>query len=358
MTAHTTTVPLRAARYVLFFRFAAFLPIGLGCIFLLYFLPTASSIVVLTATVQSMSFKVVVSDMARLPLAGYALSYEAAATDLPFGSEKVVKSKTSAKPVCLEGLFTPTPGTQITYERFGAEPVAIEVRREDGQPLGRFEITKGSAPEAIQKSSWLRLVAPKASSDSDDSSKDTPVCTKTPTTMLPVYGLADVGSEIRPLGSGERQSYGTLLDGTLDIFARTIPLPFLQIKQRVYPASTSSITIPPGSRVTIGGDDKRRKPWAGFVMPDAANSFGLDVRLTSEAKEIEIIRPGTGLDPETLSVGLFTQLTNDPYLMAAQVIVALLFSVFEMLGSILSWISTRRSEVTVPVLAKSHADRG
>ncbi|NVN88270.1 MAG: hypothetical protein HXX15_19495 [Rhodopseudomonas sp.] len=331
---------LKASRFILLFRIAAFVPIVAGCIVVLYFMPSVPSIAVLTATVESMSFTVVVPEMARLQLHGYALSYEAATTDLGFGSgERIIKSKTTTRALCLEGLVTPEPGTKITYERFGADPVAVELRRDDGNPVGKFEVTKGAVPEALQKASWVRLVAPKSS---DDDSKPAAACAGTPVTRLPVYGFADIGSEIRPLNQGERPSFGTLLDGTIDIFARTIQIPFLNTEPRIYPANTTSITVPPGSRVTLGGPVERRKPWVGFAMPDAANSFGLDVRLTTEAKSIALVRPGVGLEPEILAVGLFTQLTNDPTLMTAQVIAAVLFSVFQILGSVASWAATHR----------------
>jgi hypothetical protein len=81
----------------------------------------------------------------------------------------------------------------------------------------------------------------------------------------------------------------------------------------------------------------------GFAFPNASNTFGLDVRVTTEAKNIAFIRPGGGLEPELLSIGLFTQLANDPTLIAGQVVIAVLFSVFQILGSAASWMAGRRS---------------
>ena len=113
------------SRYIMLFRVIAFVPIVGGLLFLLYFMPSAPSIAVLNATVQSMSFTVVVPEMSQLPLAGYALYYEAAASDLGFGSH-VIKSKTTSKALCLEGRLTPEPGTIVRYERFGGDPLSIE----------------------------------------------------------------------------------------------------------------------------------------------------------------------------------------------------------------------------------------
>ncbi|NVN85743.1 MAG: hypothetical protein HXX15_06600 [Rhodopseudomonas sp.] len=339
-----TNPPDDARRFVLLFRIAAIFPIVAGSMFLLYFMPSVPSIAVLSATVESMSFKVVVPEMARLSLRGYALSFEAPATDLGFGTQdRVLKSKTTSRALCLEGVITPEPGTNVTYERFGSDPVAIELRRDDGKAIGAFDISKGIVPETLQKATWIRLVAPK---DDDDDDKSKKACPGKALTRLPVHGLADIGSEIRPWTSGERPSFGTLLEGTIDIFARAIPVPFTRREPRIYPATSSSITVPPGSRVTLGGPQEGRAPWVGFALPNASNSFGLDVRVTTEAKSIAFIRPGGGLEPEVLSIGLFTQLANDPTLVTGQVVIAVFFSVFQILGSAASWVAARRTTRT------------
>ena len=337
--------------YISLFRFVALLPIVAGCFYVLLLMPPVPSIAVLTATVESMTYRVVIPEMARVSLRGYALSFEAPVTDLGFGGDRTVKSQTTTKALCLEGLVTPAPGTLITYERFSDDPIAVELRRDDGKPVGVLDITKGVLPDAARKASWLRLVA----KDDDDDSKSPLTCSGTPMTRLPIYGIADIGSEIRPLLAGEKASSGTLLDGTLDIFARTIDFRALNKEPRIYPATSSSITIPPGSKITVSDPDERQKPWVGFAMPDAANGVGLDVRLTTEANNISIVRPGVGLTPEVISVGLFTQLVNDPTLIAAQVVIALLFAIFEMLGSATSWFRSVRPSVIAPSPGNANA---
>lgn len=324
--------------YFSLFRFIALLPIVVGCFYVLFLLPPVPSIVVLTSTVESMSYRVVIPEMARISMRGYALSFEAPVNDLGFGGDRTVKSQTTTKALCLEGLVTPALGTQVTYERFADNPIAVEFRRDDGKPAGTFEVTKGALPDAAKKASWLRLVA----KDDDDDDKSPLTCTTTPMTRLPVYGIADIGSEIRSLSAGEKASFGTLLDGTIDIFARTIDLRAWNKEPRIYPATSSSITVPPGSKITVSDPNERQKPWVGFVMPDVTNGVGLDVRVTTEAKDITLVRPGIGITPEVLSVGLFTQLVNDPTLIAAQVVMALLFAAFEMLGSAASWFRSVR----------------
>jgi hypothetical protein len=172
------------SRFILLFRVAAFVPIVAGCIYLLYFMPSAPSIAALSATVESMSFSVVVPEMARLSLRGYALSYEAPVADLGFSSNRVIKSKTTTAALCLDGLITPDVGTKITYERFGSDPLAIELRRDDGRPIGEYEEIKGNVPEGLKAASWIRLVASNAS---DNNSKTAKACPAPPVTRLPVY---------------------------------------------------------------------------------------------------------------------------------------------------------------------------
>ena len=328
--------------YFSLFRFVALVPVVAGILYLLILMPPVPSIAVLTATVESMNFKVIVPEMARISLRGYALSYETPVADLGFGN-RTLTSQTTTKALCLEGLVTPATGTRITYERFDGDPIAIEIRRDDGKPVGTLDITKGTLPNAARTASWLRLVA-----KDDDDTKSPLTCDGNAMTRMPIYGTADIGSEIRPLSAGEKPSFGTLLDGTMDIFARTIDLRALNREPRIYPATSSSITIPPGSKVTVSDVDEREKPWVGFAMPDNVNGIGLSVRLTTEAKNITLVRPGIGTTPEVISVGLFTQLFNDPLLIGAQVIIALLFAVFEMLGSAATWFRSRAPNARPP----------
>ena len=331
----SVTTSLGVSRFALVLHVGAILPILMLGIYLLVFLPRVPAVAVLRATADMMTYRVAIPEMSRLSLRGYALSYEAPVSDLGFAGDHLLSSKTTKRALCLEGLFTPDAGTQIIYERFNSDPIAVELRRDDGKPVGAFEITKGTVPEAIRKASWIRLAA-KADDDGDKQSALS--CPGTPNSRLPVYGLAEIGSEIRPPSFGEKPSYGTLLDGTLDILAHTIDLHALETAPRVYPAS--SVTIPAGSKIFVINPEDRQRPWVGFVMPDS--SSGLDVRLTTESKNIALVRPGAA-QPEIISIGLFTQLTNDPTLVSAQLTVAFLFSIFQLLGSLASRIERHKN---------------
>jgi len=161
---------------------------------------------------------------------------------------------------------------------------------------------------------------------------------------LPIYGVADLGTEIRPAGRSAEPSSGILISGKLDIFAKTIdPTAIAEGATRIYPASTSSITLPPGSRLAeYVTDGAARQPWSGFALIDSDTA--LIVKVSTPASKLAIIRPGVGMKPEILSIGLFTQLIHDPVLAWAQVVVAFLFSVLQMLSMTLSAFGARLSK--------------
>jgi hypothetical protein len=325
-------------------RLMAFVPIMLGCAYLLLWLPPAPAIAVIAATLEAVSFEAVVPEMAQIRLQGFSVAVEAPVNGGNLGfRDTTLTPAASRKPICLAGLLLPEPGSRVTYKRFGTGPVSVTIERNDGRPAARFELAKGDAPPAVRQASWIHLEAQTTSDDSDDDKKKPagPSCDGDPETRLPIYGIADLGTEIRPSGTGSEQSAGLLIEGTLDIFARTIELSALsESAPRLYPAATGQIALPPGSRITeYVKPGQARQPWVGFVEADADKA--LEAKVTTPAMRLAIVRPGLGLAPEVISIGLFTQLTNDPVLMMAQVAAAFLFATFEILGSIVGFFSNR-----------------
>ena len=327
-----------AARIAMFLRFAAFAPIVAGCVYLLVYLPAAPAIAVIDATIQSVTFEVSVPEMAQIRIAGFALNYEPPSMGADLGFQnKTIASPTSLTPLCLTGVLVPEPGTRITYKRFGTNPVSVIFERSDNKPAASFDLAKGDTPSEARQASWIRLEARRH--DDDDDSKQN-ACKGESSKLLPIYGVADLGTEMRPAGSGDEPSSGLLIEGTLDIFGKTFePSAISEGATRIYPASAASITLPPGSRITeyipIG---QPRQPWAGFAQTDADTA--LKVKVSTPASRLAIIRPGLGLKPEVLSIGLFTQLIHDPILVGAQIVVALLFSVLRMLSAAFSMFSS------------------
>ncbi|MCJ2025146.1 hypothetical protein [Methylobacterium sp. J-067] len=295
-------------------------------------LPSAPSFSIVQATSEAVFFDVAVPEMAQIRLDGFATYAETATGSLGFGTS----DGTARKPLCLTGVLVPASGTRVTYKRFHDGPVSVVLERRDGMPAGNLDLGEAATPEAVKRASWLRLEA--VTTKGDDAPKS--LCPGDPFLRLPVYGVAEIGSELRPLGRGREPSAGVLLDGTVTIFVRTLEFGGLVPKTRIYPSSISDITLPPGSKVLEdSADGEVRRPWTGFVQADADDALG--VKLITEAKRLAILRPGIGLTPEILSFSFFSQLMNDPTLQSVQIIGAFLFSVLYSLGTALSWYDGR-----------------
>lgn len=328
------TRPLKALRILLL---AVALAVALVLAFLL---PPPVSVVVLNANVEALRFVPAVPEMARLRLKGYAVSFEAPMASLGFGDAQTrnARSGPAARTLCLDGLVTPTPGTVIQYERTGTGAVSIELRRDNSQAAAVFDPASGNLPEGLSKASWIRL---QGTVRSDDGEKPARSCPGEEMNHLPLHGRAEIGGELRAISGGERTSFGTLIEGSLDILVRTIRLPFLDSEPKLYPASVSGIPLPPGARLSVGGQSNNAgDAWIGLVGV-AGSDGGLQVRATTEATQIRLVRPGAGLQPEFIAVGLFTRLTNDPLLLQAQIAILFLLSAFGFVGNVIGWLARR-----------------
>jgi hypothetical protein len=125
----------------------------------------------------------------------------------------------------------------------GTNPVNVKFERSDGKPAASFDLAKGDTPSEARQASWIRLEA--GMDDHDHESKQN-ACKGESSKLLPIYGVADLGTEMRPAGSGDEPSSGLLIEGTLDIFGKTFePSAISEGATRIYPASTKSITLPP-----------------------------------------------------------------------------------------------------------------
>lgn len=71
--------------------------------------------------------------------------------------------------------------------------------------------------------------------------------------------------------------------------------------------------------------------WSGFVSFDPDES-ALQIEVATEAKALALVRPGIGLEPEVLKIGMFAQLTNDPNLLAVQATLAIIIGLIQLLG--------------------------
>jgi hypothetical protein len=332
----------RTSRLAAILSVLAFLPIVVLGAYVIFALPSASAISVLQATTESVSFRAQVPDLAQMRLTGFSLSFEApnAGTNLGF-KEAVPSASARNRTLCLDGILAPEPDSMVTYRRFGTGAPVVVIERTDGKPAASFSGSSKDIPAAVRASSWIRL---EGKADDDDSEKKG--CPGTPSARLPIHGAAQIGSELKPAGSGQEASSGVLLEGTLNIFARALDVgPWRESAPRIYPASVSDISLPAGSRIMeYTGNGGTPQPWTGFVRTDADEA--LSVSVTTPAMRLALVRPGVGMTPEVLSIGLFTQLANDPILSTIQILAAVLFVVFQALSAGVSWIAASHSAVT------------
>jgi len=322
---------LLVPRGAMVLRSIAFMVLVLVSGGLVFFMPAPPTIAVIQAITEFVSYDVVVPDLAQLRLGGYALTYEAGADSLVL--TKNVGSPTTKKPLCLSGVLTPTTGSRVSYRRLATGPVSVVVERTDDKPAAIFALAGGEAPAALQKASWIRLEAP--TGDSDDGDKSKSACPGTALVRLPIYGPTQIGTPLRPQAAGDESSSGVLIEGTVDLFAKTIELGRIREgASRIYPTTIAAMNLPPGSQISeFLEKGQTPTPWAGFVKLDTDQA--LDIRVTTPATHIQILRPGIGMQPETLAAGLFAQLTNDPVVLSLQVLAVFVFSVLQAISSLL-----------------------
>ena len=335
----------RVPRAAMLLRSGAFLVLVVAAAAVLFVLPPVPTIAVIQANTEFASYDVAVPDLAQLRLAGYALTFEAPGDSMSL--TKNVTSPTVRKPLCLTGVLTPTAGARVSYKRIDSGPIVVVVERTDDKPAATFTLANGEAPAALQKASWIRLETP---TDDDDKA----ACSGTASKRLPIYGSTRIGTPLRPEAAGEETSSGVLIEGTIDLYAKTIELGrWRDGLNRIYPTTVSLMDIPPGAQISefIEKGDKPT-PWAGFVKLNTDQAF--DIRITTTANRIQILRPGIGIEPETLASGLFAQLTNDPVILSLQVFAVLLFSVMQAASS---WIVAKDANtITGLEVAAAEAD--
>jgi hypothetical protein len=330
--------PNNRVRLVRALRLLSIVPIVGAGAYLLFFAPSPISVSVVNATVESFAFEVKSPELMKIPLRGFNLSGDFPAAVAPVGpaKSKPNKSLQAASQICFSGVLTPSEGTHITYTRFGDDPVSISIDRSDEQPVGEFLEGSQDLPTIVKLTSHLKLTAVAK----DDNAVSN--CIGRPVPRLPVYGNGDLGSETSPTGQSSDKNLGTLIEGTVDVLAHAVKLnneAGAIAPSNVY-STNSQIILPPGSRlVEFTPEGSVKHPWVGFAV---IGDSSIELHVTSDARQLAIIRPGRESKPEILSVGLLSQVANDPMLASVQIVGALLFSVFQLFGVFFSGSVSRR----------------
>jgi hypothetical protein len=314
-------LPLRLA----FWRWVILLIFAVVYVAFILRLPSAPTISVVHAISEQVSFTVLSPEMARLRLPGFSVRTEISAAP----GRRATATGTSAtslqaqKPLCPGGILEPAIGTRIIYRRIGEGPMRIILDRADDKPVGEFKGQAQPVSRELLRASWLTLEAEG--------------CEGAVAERFPIHGIAEVGDELRPETQINEPSSAPLLEGSLQVFGRTIDVMSLGRDKRSRLYDVAEMTIPPGSRVVEAppqGVDKSAEarrtasPWSGFALIDDS---ALQVELTTEAQALAIYRPGGGIEPEIFGVDLFAQLTNDPNVIWLQAVGACLLIMIQTL---------------------------
>ena len=323
-------------------RWLSVVPIlGVGA-YLLYFAPSPQTVSIVNATVETFAFEVSAPELMKLPLSGFNIVNEAEPIALPIAPKSKAKKGTPkvaevAKPICYSGVLVPAVGTRVTYTRFGDDPITISLQRSDGLPVGQFDGGSQELSDSLRKSSQLKFIG---SAKDDKDKEDASTCEGKPVPRLPIYGFGDLGSESSPTGQSSGKNLGTLIEGTVDVLAHSVQMSGAATKTSQVYSTNNQTMLPPGSRlVQFTPEGGQQYPWIGFAI---VGDSSIELHVNSDAKRLAIIRPGHESQPEILSTGLLTQISNDPIMASLQLIGALLFSVFQITGSFLGGGSTRR----------------
>jgi hypothetical protein len=288
-------------------------------------LPAAPTISVVSAVTEQVSFTVQSPEMARLRLPAFSARTEISAAPVVRRAQPGAASAAGVqaqKALCPGGILEPSIGTRIIYRRIGEGPMRIILDRADDKPVGEFKGQAQPVPRELQRASWLVLEADG--------------CDGTAAERFPIHGVAEVGDELRPETQITEPSSAPLIEGSVQVFGRTIDILSFGRDKRSRLYDVAELTIPPGSRVAEAPRPREGSatparpsaPWSGFALLDDS---ALQVELTTEAKTLAIYRPGGGIEPEVLSVDLFAQLTNDPNIIWLQAAGASLLIVVQML---------------------------
>ena len=319
-------------------RVLVFVPVVVACVYLL--LHPAATIAIVTARTPAVEFVVQSPSIAALRLAGLMIRWEA-------GSATKANVPHQA---CLPGLLEPNIGTRVRYMRFEEEPVRIELLGAKGQPAASFRLVQGNVPQEAEQSGYL-VLEPLAT------------CAGRPENIFPIQGEVDIGQEMAGATASEAGRPTPLIEGSVEIYGRTIDLPgwlsrLLQPStfagssvfrrlEGVYIYPAAKLVLPPGSRIQEWAQNGLRRAWWGFaIIENRVNA--LTINVSTEASQFAIFRSGAGSGPELLKIGMFAQLLNDPNLQTLQLLVALFAALMGIGLQLVRWVHGKTQARAAP----------
>lgn len=285
-------------------RFAALLGltalvVGAWVLLLHMLLPAPTSVTVITARTEHVSFTVANPDLAAFRIGG-------------------VRLHTEGEPgACFDGFVLPAAGSIVTYLRRTERELLIEIARVEA-PAGRLRRRSGGSTP-LGPATVLALDGK---------------CGEAGSIRLPIRGPARIGEE--PTGitfdGGEEDTPGLLLEGKVQVFGRGVSLSWLPWSRPVL-YDAGSLPLAAGSRVVdLTASARAMVPWAGLVTVDHLQSgFALD--LTTEAARLGVYLAGGRPEPQEIQVSSLDQLFKDPNLLALQIYTAVVIALLSLLAN-------------------------
>ncbi len=199
---------------------------------------------------------------------------------------------------CARGLFTPSMGATVEYGRVGKGPLEITVSpQKQGMAAGVLD-PEGGLPSKSYTEPVVMETAPSCPVAADSAAMS----------RLPIWGRARIGREFVPATGTEAIEPSLLIDGKIDVSGHAVLLDTL------FPVR--NVILPVGSRLEIAppasGQRGDEAIWWGAASVDP-DKPALTLNIASEAQVLKIYRPYR-TDPETVTVSVMNQLSDDPVL--------------------------------------------
>ncbi len=210
---------------------------------------------------------------------------------------------------CVSGDLNLTMGTVVRYRRELDKRIILTIV---GQALG----SKPSTFQTSDTKSSRVILGPGSNLTIDPNDKD---CKGKVPVVLPVWGPGEMGSELPEVA--------VMFNGSVKIYARSIKkLFFKTFASSLYKAG--QIDLPPNSRITEknGNIEWAGEDWIGAVrIPTKDDTGGFHAQVTTNAQELRVYQAGGATEGyDTIKVGLFAQIFNDPTLQWYQIRIAIL----------------------------------
>jgi hypothetical protein len=267
-------------------------------------LPAPNLWVGFRATSESLSFRVINPEMAAFRISGMR------------GTS--VDGRFSA---CVDAMITPKAGARMSYRRGDEKYYQITI---DAPESGAETLTirDRGKPASVLRGNVIFAAAEE--------------CSGSVPKRLPVWGPAEFGEEVRPANVFGIIVPGSLIEGTIEVFAhaqdRLLGLSFPSV---VY--SVTTFNVPPGSVLTTPDGVSDETTWTGFVrLPQ--EGFGVEVQASSNTRAVTIRSTRAFSDSASSSrridLGQFAQVLNDPNIIQLQFFVGALMLLIQALASV------------------------